>query len=146
MAADWYVRVGNAERGPILSDRLKQLAVEGKLTPDTLVKKGPSGNWVSANQVKGLFGTIAVSKATAQVLPPGGRLEPDQVVVAAVRQTDLLVVRRPSQTLPAVAQAEPDPEGFSKSTLIAMWSCVGVVAFGCISFLVWYTHSEHQRR
>ncbi len=146
MAAEWYVRVGNAERGPILAERLKQLALEGKVSPDTLVKKGPSGNWVPANQVKGLFGATVVSTVAPRMPPHNGRLEPDDVIVAAVRQTDLLVVRRPSQTLPAVAQAEPEPEGFNKSTLIAMWSCVGMVALGCVCFLAWYTHSEHRAK
>ena len=56
MANDWFVKIDNkVESGPISSDTLKQLALEGRIKPDTPLKKGPSGSWVTANHVKGLF-------------------------------------------------------------------------------------------
>ena len=55
MATEWFVRVGDAEHGPFSSDVLKQLALKGKVVPDTPVKKGTDGHWVRAIAVKGLF-------------------------------------------------------------------------------------------
>jgi hypothetical protein len=40
MSNDWYIKINNAEHGPLSSERLKQLAQQGKVTPDTPVKKG----------------------------------------------------------------------------------------------------------
>ena len=57
MATEWYVRTSNAERGPISSDTLKHLALEGKVTPQTPLRKGATGAWISASHVKGLFPT-----------------------------------------------------------------------------------------
>ena len=37
---EWYVRVGNIAKGPISSEMLKQLAVQGKLKPEMLLRKG----------------------------------------------------------------------------------------------------------
>ena len=55
MADDWFVKIDNkVESGPISSDTLKQLALEGRIKPDTPLKKGPSGNWIAAGSIKGL--------------------------------------------------------------------------------------------
>ena len=59
MATEWYVRVGSAEQGPFTSSALKQLALQGKVAPDTLVKRGTSGSWVPASAVRGLFARAA---------------------------------------------------------------------------------------
>jgi hypothetical protein len=64
MATEWYVRVGNAEHGPVSSETLKRLAAEDRVTSATLVRKGSSGNWVSADRVKGLFATTDGGAAT----------------------------------------------------------------------------------
>ena len=55
MPIEWYVRLGNVERGPISSEMLKQLALKGKIKPEMLLRKGQSGNWVPASRGKGLF-------------------------------------------------------------------------------------------
>ena len=44
MADDWFIRINNADSGPTSSGTLKQLALDGKITPDTLLKKGSSGH------------------------------------------------------------------------------------------------------
>lgn len=55
MATDWFYRAGDTETGPLSSGVLKQLAGQGLVTPQTLVRKGPRGRWVPAAKVKGLF-------------------------------------------------------------------------------------------
>ena len=52
---DWYIKLNNAEHGPLTSERLKQLAQRGKVTPETFVKQGASGTWLRANNVHGLM-------------------------------------------------------------------------------------------
>lgn len=47
---------------------------------------------------------------------------------------------------PAAPPLEEEVEGFSKTTLIAMWTAVGAFALGCILFLVWYSDSTHQAK
>ena len=67
MPDDWFIRVNDEEHGPLSSERLKRLAHDGRISPDTPIRKGPSGNWVTANHVKGLqFGT---PKPSFQPLP-----------------------------------------------------------------------------
>ena len=58
MSNDWFVRVNNEEHGPLSSNRLKQLVQQGKIGPETFIKKGASGTWLRANHVNGLFPTI----------------------------------------------------------------------------------------
>jgi hypothetical protein len=52
----------------------------------------------------------------------------------------------PPQSMPAAPSMEHESEGLSKTTLIALWSFVGVFALGCVLILVWYSHSMRQAR
>ena len=61
----WFVRVNGQEHGPIPAETLKQLALKGRITPDTPVKLGASGNWVAAGHVKGLFPPAAANRAAS---------------------------------------------------------------------------------
>jgi hypothetical protein len=70
MASEWYVRVGNAERGPVAPETLRDLAQQGKITPDMLVKKGATGPWFPASRVKGLFAATASGAATTPATTP----------------------------------------------------------------------------
>ena len=55
MANDWYVKIDNVEHGPLTAERLKQLAMQGKVTPETFVRKGATGTWLRAHNITGLF-------------------------------------------------------------------------------------------
>ena len=71
MANDWYIKINNAEHGPLSSDKLKLLAQQGKVKPDTPVKKGQAGTWHRATEVHGLFAapTSQSTPATAKPSP-----------------------------------------------------------------------------
>jgi len=43
------------EIGPMMSEQLKQMAVQKLLSPDDVIRKGASGKWTPASRVKGLF-------------------------------------------------------------------------------------------
>jgi hypothetical protein len=55
MEAEWYYQVMGTVIGPLTADEIRWHAVEGRLADDTLVRKGATGHWVTADRVKGLF-------------------------------------------------------------------------------------------
>ena len=50
-ATSWFYRSGTQELGPVTSSRLRQLARQGKLAEDDLVRMGRTGDWVPAGTV-----------------------------------------------------------------------------------------------
>jgi hypothetical protein len=62
MMAEWFVRSGDAERGPFSTAKIKELAASGKLAPDMLVRKDDS-KWLPAGKVKGLFEASTATEA-----------------------------------------------------------------------------------
>jgi hypothetical protein len=55
MASQWYYRAEGQTVGPVSSSELRRLALEGRITRDTRVRKGSDGEWVPAERVNGLF-------------------------------------------------------------------------------------------
>ena len=110
MANDWFIKINNAEHGPLTSDKLKQLAQQGKVTPETFVKKGASGTWLQANHVTGLFPMAASAGAptTAASLPKPD--SPPNVPTATARpavpsqRQNVPTALPPTPALPPVAE------------------------------------------
>lgn len=50
----WFYRVGSREVGPVMSSRLRQLARQGRLAEDDLVRMGRTGEWVEAGTIEWL--------------------------------------------------------------------------------------------
>ena len=68
MAAEWYYKSATSkEVGPFTPADLKRLASEGRISPNTLVRKGTEGRWVSASKIKGLVNAEA---ARPTAIPP----------------------------------------------------------------------------
>lgn len=57
---NWYVQIGDEQRGPIGSDELKQLASVGIVDESTPIRQGLDGKWSTAGKVKGLQFQVAV--------------------------------------------------------------------------------------
>ena len=56
MVAHWFYQTAERQQsGPIDSKELRLIAEAGIVTPNTLVRKGASGGWVRAENVRGLF-------------------------------------------------------------------------------------------
>lgn len=72
MAAQWFVRGGGKVFGPLDSAKLKQLAAEGKIGPQTEVAKAADGPWHPAGKVGGLFPVAAASEPPASRPSPAG--------------------------------------------------------------------------
>ncbi|NQT12289.1 MAG: DUF4339 domain-containing protein, partial [Planctomycetes bacterium] len=104
-AADtgWYYEAMGQATGPVSSSALKELAGSGLLTPDTLVRRGSTGNWVAAKQVRGLFDrrAAAASKQTGRRTPakPTPRPAPEPLPDSAL------------EPLPSSPAAGPSPVG-----------------------------------
>ncbi len=64
-AQQWWVFVGDKQRGPLTSKQLRQCAQQGRVRPDTLVKNSREGNWMKAGQIKGLFSQVATRPVDA---------------------------------------------------------------------------------
>src|SRR4051794_14606904 len=75
MAAEWYFKVMGTVFGPVSVTELVQQAAEGRIAPDTEVKKG-DGPWVLASKVAGLFDRAAQAKPTV-LNPPSPPMTSD---------------------------------------------------------------------
>jgi uncharacterized protein (AIM24 family) len=62
MAAGWYFRVTGTEFGPVSGPELVRNAVDGRIGPETEVRK-EGGPWVAASKVAGLFDRAAEARA-----------------------------------------------------------------------------------
>ena len=70
MSAQWYCRLMGTEMGPYTSAQLIEMVKSHQLTPEDFVKRGPEGQWVLAERVKGLFEDPASSSIIRASLPP----------------------------------------------------------------------------
>ncbi len=100
MSNDWYVKLdGKTDRGPLSSDALRRLAQQGRVTPDTPVKKGQAGAWHRANDVHGLF-----AEPSGQSTPATAKPSSKPASSAAISTT------KPQSVLPrAVPPNAPPP-------------------------------------
>lgn len=55
MSTYWFISRNGKPYGPITSAQLKKLAADSKITPQTNVRIGETGEWTRAGKVKGLF-------------------------------------------------------------------------------------------
>lgn len=66
--SQWFIKRNDKQVGPFEASRLKQLAVEGKIKPDDLVRREDQEAWSKASQIKGLLNLPAAP--TLPVEPP----------------------------------------------------------------------------
>ncbi len=68
MAAEWYFKVGGAEFGPVSPSELVKNAADGRISPDTEVRKG-NGDWYPARKVASLFDRASQLKQESSDVP-----------------------------------------------------------------------------
>jgi hypothetical protein len=66
MPSDWYVVIDGNSCGPFDDVRIKALAQEGRITPETLVSRAGMQQWVPALKIRGLFGATQATKTRPQ--------------------------------------------------------------------------------
>jgi hypothetical protein len=64
----WYVLVGGQQYGPYPPAAMEQFVAEGRVTPQTMVRQGETGDWAPAGQMLDL----SHGPASAGGYPPGG--------------------------------------------------------------------------
>lgn len=69
-ATSWFYRSGTQEVGPVTSSRLRQLARQGKLAKDDLVRMGRTGDWVPAGTVEWLEAKERADDRTEESFEP----------------------------------------------------------------------------
>ena len=102
--AVWYYKVMGSESGPVTARELRNLARAGELARDSLIRKGPSGGWVLAERVGGLFEDLEgssreVSAASGSTPPTPENTAPNTASQAQdgyALQAPPPVTRRPS--------------------------------------------------
>ena len=63
-AAEFYIKFMGEIQGPFTPDQVRMRAQTGRLLPDTHIRKGAEGNWVTADRIKGLsFGSNKTAQA-----------------------------------------------------------------------------------
>lgn len=77
----YFTNVMGEVSGPFTKSQVKELAGNGRLLPDSLVRKGEDGDWVSADRIAGLvFGTRKqLEMALKQVERPSPKARPAAV-------------------------------------------------------------------
>ena len=107
-ADDWYVEINGEKWGPGSSETLKRLALQGKVTPEMLVRNGLSGSWVPASQVRGLF-PMAASPGTPTTVAPSP--EPDSPPSVPTAKPHSVTPRQPENVPPLLSPWSPHLQG-----------------------------------
>jgi hypothetical protein len=69
--AEWFVRNGVQKFGPMSSEQLRRMALEGDVLPDTEVRRSGQDQWHPAKAVKGLvFANISTQAEPPTFSPP----------------------------------------------------------------------------
>jgi len=116
--AEFYYLIGEDRHGPISAAKLKSLAGDGTIFPDTKICKAGMDKWIPAAVVKGLFPTAPTPpKAKAPTIPPPPRPVAEQKTPPPQTTTpepappipESPVAEIASETLPP-SQDVPSPE------------------------------------
>lgn len=109
MAAEWYFRVMGTEFGPVSTQKLIQQAVDGKISPDTEIRKG-NGAWIPASKVAGLFDRAASGKLAPAAASLSEPPQPPPPHRPPLEEVNVFV--------PAEKQPLPPPLSWSKFEVI----------------------------
>ena len=108
MAAEWYFRVSGSEFGPVSVPELVQQVAEGRIGPETEVRKG-DGPWVQAARIAGLFDRAAQAK------PSGPKPSPPPPPLPAESASVFVPATPPTGRYEVIDEAEA--EGFKVEIL-----------------------------
>lgn len=82
----WFYREGERDVGPVMSGRLKQLARQGRLAEDDLIRMGRTGQWVKAGTIEWLSAKPRAKPKEPEAKPA---LQQQQASAAADLRTSL---------------------------------------------------------
>lgn len=64
MANEWYIAKGDKKHGPVSNKGLRELALTGRITPETLIWREGLSEWIPASRIENLFSPAAPSPST----------------------------------------------------------------------------------
>jgi S1-C subfamily serine protease len=126
MASEWYFKAGSHEHGPFSSKQLRKLAAEGRVTPDSPLRRGRAARWFPAGKVEGLFPDTQPPPSKASDTRPRGASEsggPGSVSASAVQLSD--ITSAPSVASPPPRRPPPQSPPAYRPLL---WAGLGAAA------------------
>ncbi|MDA0285509.1 MAG: GYF domain-containing protein, partial [Planctomycetota bacterium] len=151
----WHYTINNETLGPVSSRELRQLAESGTLSPDDLVWREGTTDWVPASSVKGLqFGPtpppVSVSPPPAAVPSPLPASPPATPHIPAPASTAVSPAPfNPNQPLSTPPPAGPTPSGKGSNTNLIVAVAIAVVlcaATGVGAFLIGQSSSAPEEQ
>ena len=65
MTAKWYFQMMDDTVGPLTGGELRERALQGQISPETLVSKDGTDRWVTADRVQGLLAPLSDAELAA---------------------------------------------------------------------------------
>lgn len=113
MTKEWYFQEGDNRIGPIAAAALKKLAESGRITPETLVWRNGTPEWVKAGTIRGLI-TTSIPPAAPPPLDSPSREDTDEATLYDVwHPIDALVAAARRSTPPTLAATLSRTAGFA---------------------------------
>ena len=113
MTKEWYFQEGDKRIGPIAAAALKKLAESGRITPETLVWRNGTPEWVKAGTIRGLI-TTSIPPAAPPPLDSPSREDTDEATLYDVwHPIDALVAAARRSTPPTLAATLSRTAGFA---------------------------------
>ena len=117
MSKDFYYRVMGDVIGPITGAELRQKTLDGDVTPDTNVRIGADGQWVSASRVKNLFDAqgrpISQNRMSSSLQGQAADTREPSTMSAGERKPPTII----GQDLTPASQVVPKGSGHSQRTV-----------------------------
>jgi hypothetical protein len=108
MASQWYYSRNGQKEGPVASEKLKELATSGQITPTNLVWKEGMAQWAKAGSIKGLFPETA--NASPPPVPVGAASGPPPIPATAPSPPSIrLSIANPQPATVAKAASSANP-------------------------------------
>ncbi len=111
MGAEFYCLMKGKPQGPVTANELKRLAQEGRLSGSDFVRKGPEGEWVPAQKVKGLFDGAVQKVPSDKSSVPSSRMVLLMLCMAGLGLASIGVL------VGLLLRGHGEPEGLSVSNL-----------------------------
>jgi hypothetical protein len=105
MAGEWYYKFMGDITGPMTANELKACAADGRITMDTWVRKGETGQWITADRVKGLLTEEATESTHSENQDSSGKAS--QKELEAMRVLGIAPVSKGSEVEVGSVQAHP---------------------------------------
>lgn len=131
MAHEWYIQHGGKTYGPLAAAKMKQLAAERKITPETPVRRDSDQDWVPASRVQGLFAPqppIEPAALPPPIPPHAAPLDPPPLEPPPAPPVASPLARVPLGSVAAVDEPRGAPPAMAPRIIGAFGLVLGILA------------------